>query len=129
VLHGVDSAKIAARFSGRRFETIVFQFPHAGSREPIEGHNPNFVLVRDFLKNAVRLLNPNGVVLISAVDNPHYRGAFQFEAAAQEAGLADPVLYRFEADDFSGYVHTMTHQSGSALDNHDDLSTWVFRLK
>jgi 25S rRNA (uracil2634-N3)-methyltransferase len=128
VLHGVDAAEIADIFSGRRFETIAFQFPHVGSREPVEGHNPNFILVRDFLESAARLLTNSGAVLISAVDSPHYRGAFQFEEAAEEAGFSEPAAYPFEPDDFPGYVHTMTHQSGSALDNHDDFSTWVFRL-
>lgn len=129
VLHGVDAADIADTFSGRRFETIAFQFPHVGSREPVEGHNPNFILIRDFLENAARLLAHSGAVLISAVDSPHYRGAFQFDEAAEETGFAEPATYPFEPDDFQGYVHTMTHQSGSALDNHDDFSTWVFRLE
>lgn len=129
VLHGVDAADIADTFSGRRFETIAFQFPHVGSREPVEGHNPNFILIRDFLESAAHLLTQSGVVLISAVDSPHYRGAFQFEEAAAEAGFSEPAAYPFEPDKFPGYVHTMTHQSGSALDNHDDFSTWVFRLE
>lgn len=129
VLHGVDAADIADTFSKQRFETIAFQFPHVGSREPIEGHNPNFILIRDFLENSAHLLTQSGMVLISAVDSPHYRGAFQFEKAAEEAGFADPIAYPFEPGDFPGYVHTMTHQSGSALNHHDDFSTWIFRLK
>lgn len=129
VLHGIDANKIADIFSGRRFETIIFQFPHAGSREPINGHNPNFILVRNFLKNAVRLLVNDGAVLISAVDSPHYHGAFQFEDAAKEAGFDKPSIYPFEPSDFIGYEHTMTHQSGSALENHDKFSTWVFHLE
>ncbi|MGE0753943.1 MAG: class I SAM-dependent methyltransferase [Alphaproteobacteria bacterium] len=129
VLHGVDAADIADTFSGRRFEAIAYQFPHVGSREPVEGQNPNFILIRDFLESAAHLLTQSGVVLISAVDSPHYRGAFQFQEAAEEAGFAEPASYPFEPDDFPGYVHSMTHQSGSALDNHDDFSTWIFRLE
>jgi len=129
VLHGINASKIADIFSGRRFETIIFQFPHSGSREPINGHNPNFVLVCNFLKNAARLLASNGAVLISAVDSPHYHGAFQFKDAAQETGFLKPAIYPFEPDDFIGYEHTMTHQSGSALENHNKFSTWVFHLE
>lgn len=98
VIHGVDSAKIAGIFSGQKFETIIFQFPHTGSREPINGRNPNFILVRDFLRSAGRLLTHSGVVLISTVDSPHYRGAFQFEEAAKEAGFSEPESYPFKPD-------------------------------
>ncbi|MEZ5690744.1 MAG: class I SAM-dependent methyltransferase [Rickettsiales bacterium] len=129
VLHGINASKIADIFSDKRFETIIFQFPHAGSREPIDDHNPNFILVSNFLNNAARLLVNDGAVLISAVDSPHYHGAFQFEDAAKEAGFAKPTIYPFEPSDFIGYEHTMTHQSGSALENHDKFSTWVFHLE
>lgn len=129
VQHGVNSGKIAGIFAARQFDTIIFQFPHTGSREPVHGHNPNFILVRDFLRNAVQLLSQQGCVLISAVDSPHYRGAFQFEEAADIAGFEEPVSCPFDPSDFPGYEHSMTHRSGSALDNHDDFRTWVFRLK
>jgi 25S rRNA (uracil2634-N3)-methyltransferase len=128
VLYGLNSAQIETVFAAR-FETVIFQFPHAGTREPIDGYNPNFILVRDFLKSASRVLVRGGCVLISAVDSPHYRGAFQFEKAAAQAGFEPPVAYPFDPADFPGYSHTMTHQSGSALDHHDDFNTWVFRLK
>ena len=49
VLHGVDAQKLTTAFGATQFDNIIFQFPHSGSREPINGHNPNFILVRDFL--------------------------------------------------------------------------------
>lgn len=110
-----------------KFDTIIFQFPHAGSREPIRGHNPNFVLVRDFLKSASAQLVYGGKVLITAVDSPYYRGAFQFEEAAKLAGFKEAETYPFDPSDFPGYVHTMAHEDGDALSHHDDFSTWVFR--
>jgi len=128
VLYGVDATNLTATLGTRRFDNIIFQFPHVGSREPIEGHNPNFILVRDFLISASSQLARDGKVLISAVDNPHYRGAFQFDDAADSAGFLPPQMYRFDPAAFPGYEHRMTHQSGSALDNHDEFSTWVFRL-
>ncbi|MCD6035584.1 MAG: hypothetical protein K0R63_1325 [Rickettsiales bacterium] len=129
VLHGVDATELYATFRGMRFDNIVFQFPHVGSREPIEGHNPNFILMRDFLKSAKYQLTQNGKVFISAVDNPHYQGAFQCEEAADTAGFYPPESYPFEPSDFPGYDHTMTHQDGSAIENHKEFCTWVFRKK
>jgi hypothetical protein len=129
VLHGVDATKLSASIGSARFDSIVFQFPHVGSRDPVEGRNPNFILIRDFLKSARRQLAYGGKVLISAVDTPHYQGAFQFEEAAKEAGFTPPQSYRFDPGRFRGYHHTMTHQEGDALDNHDDFLTWIFRPK
>ncbi len=127
VLHGIDASNLTSVFGSWRFDTIVFQFPHAGSRDAVEGHNPNFILVRDFLISAAAQLHRGGKILISAVDSPHYRGAFQFDEAADVAGFAPPESYPFDPSAFPEYEHTMTHQSGSAIDHHDEFSTWVFR--
>jgi hypothetical protein len=67
-------------------------------------------------------------VLITAANTPHYRGAFQFEEAAEAAGFQPPEVYPFDLSQFPEYEHAMTHQSGSALENHDTFSTWVFRI-
>ena len=129
VYHGVDATRLRAFFGNKGFHTIVFQFPNVASRTPIRGHNPNFVLIRRFLASAAGQLLSGGSVLISAVDSPHYRGAFNFEQAAKDTGFALPEIYPFDPDDFPGYVHTMTHEDESALDGHKRFATWVFRRK
>jgi len=127
ILHGVNAESLRASLGSWMFDSIIFQFPHVGSREPIEGHNPNFILVRDFLLSAGAQLKRGGQVLITAVDTPHYRGAFQFDEAADIAGFQPPESYPFDPNAFPQYEHTMTHQSGSALDAHDRFRTWVFK--
>lgn len=127
VLLGVDATALRDSLGSWLFDTIVFQFPHTGSRESVQGHNPNFILVRDFLKSAALQLRIGGRVLITAVDSPHYQGAFQFGETAKIAGFAPPESYAFDPNAFSGYEHTMTHQSGSAIDEHHRFRTWVFR--
>ena len=126
-LHNVDATKLSSAFGSWKFDTIIFQFPHTGSREPIEGHNPNFILVRDFLLSAAKQLSSGGVALISAIDSPHYRGAFQFEDTAEIAGFLPPENHPFDLKDFPEYTHTMTNEDESALNAGDDLRTWVFR--
>ncbi|MEQ1790562.1 MAG: class I SAM-dependent methyltransferase [Rickettsiales bacterium] len=128
VLYGVDATKLHSVFGSWLFDNIIFQFPHVGSRDAIEGHNPNFILVRDFLVSAKSQLQRGGQVLISAVNTPHYHGAFQFEEAAKIAGFKPPEIYKFDPNAFPEYEHTMTHQSGSALDNHDKFSTFIFKV-
>lgn len=129
VLHGVDATKIHLAIGNRAFDHIIFQFPYAGSREPIDGHNPNFILVRNFLKSAIHKLKRSSTVLISVVNTPHYHGAFQFEEAASIARFQRPEIYKFAPSDFPGYHHTMTHQDGDALSNHDAFATWLFKPK
>lgn len=128
VLHGIDVTRLSATFGIRTFDRIIFQFPNVGSREPVEGHNPNFILVRDFLKSARYQLNRGGKVLIPAVDSPHYHGAFQFEEAAERAGFQPPVMVKFDPNHFLGYSHTMTNSDESATLKHKKFGTWVFTL-
>lgn len=126
VLHDIDATDLSNALGSWLFDNIVFQFPHAGIRGSIEGRNPNFILIRDFLVSAYSQLAAGGQVFISAVDTPHYRGGFQFEEAAEIAGFKPPQVYPFAPSQFPGYEHTMTHESGSALENHESFSTWVF---
>lgn len=87
ILNGVDATHLDKMFPQQQFDTIIFQFPNAGSREPNRGHNPNFVLVRRFLKQAIEFLRHNGEIIISVVDNPYYEGRFRIDEAAEYAGI------------------------------------------
>jgi len=129
ILNGVNARKLGVALGSSKFSTIVFQFPHTGRRHPVEGKNPNYVLVRDFLNSARRHLTQNGRICISAVDNPHYQGAFQFEKAAASAGYYPPSIHPFAPKRFRGYSHTMRHEDGSALAGHRNYKTWVFKPK
>lgn len=66
--------------------------------------------------------------LVFAVDSPHYRGAFQFDKAAEYAGFQLPEIYPFNPNDFPEYIHSMTNEAEDALEKRTEFSTWVFRL-
>ena len=83
VLYKIDATKLEQHFDRGTFETIIFQFPNVGSREPINGKNPNFVLLNDFLKSAKLVLSQNGKAIISVVDSHYYEGIFQIEETRQ----------------------------------------------
>ena len=127
ILHSVDATALINYFPNQTFKTIVFQFPHTGNRDSVEGHNSNFILVRDFLFSAKEILAEDGVILISAINSPYYNGAFKFEEAAKIAGFVAPISYDFDMMDFPNYVHTKTKEEESAIDKNDELKTWVFR--
>jgi len=128
-MHDVDATHLEQSLIPHKFDTIIFQFPNVGSREAIYGRNPNFIMIRKFLRSAAPYLAPAGKILISVVDNPHYHGAFQFDEAAAFSGYEQPEAYPFDPSLFSGYSHTNTNDDDSALDDHSRFTTWVFRLK
>ena len=126
VLHGMDATKLAQYFPRQVFQTILFQFPNVASREPIQGLNPNFVLVQRFLQSAKPHLVSGGRMIISVVDSPYYRGLFHFEEAAEQAGFPPPHVATFDPDDFPGYHHTMSHEEESAIDDYEHFASYIF---
>ena len=87
ILYGLDGTKLHKVFSTLSLDTIIFQFPHSGSREPIKGQNPNYVLVHDFLSSSLSVLKKDGVVLITVVDSDYYDNMFKFEELAALTGF------------------------------------------
>jgi hypothetical protein len=93
-------------------------------------------LSSDAITNA-EALRRKGVTVLHGVDGSSLASVFgswrfdtivfQFDEAADVAGFAPPESYPFDPSAFPEYEHTMTHQSGSAIDHHDEFSTWVFR--
>jgi hypothetical protein len=129
ILSAVDATKLEQALKPYAFDTIIFQFPNVGSRDAKHGHNPNHVMIRKFLRSAAGYLKPDGKVMITAVDTPHYQDTFQFDDAAAFAGYETSESYPFDPSLFPGYSHTNTNDDDSALDEHNRFATWVFRLK
>ncbi|KAF7073051.1 hypothetical protein CFC21_078096 [Triticum aestivum] len=71
VLHGVDAKKMKTRpyLKTRRFDRIVFNFPHAGFKakeyKEVDMVNLHKDLVKGFLGNARHLVQPYGEIHIS----------------------------------------------------------------
>ena len=127
VLHGIDATMLSDHFGRTRFGLIAFQFPNVASRKPVHGRNPNYVLVRRFLRNAAVSLSENGCIAITVVDSPHYDGAFAMKDAARWAGASVPHVHPFHVDDHPGYRHSNTDDDGeSAVSTKDDCQTYVF---
>ncbi|AAY61447.1 hypothetical protein RFEPED_0223 [Rickettsia felis str. Pedreira] len=128
VLHNIDATKLHKNFNHNSFDTIIFQFPHSGSREEINGLNPNYILVRDFIVSASYVLKKHGLILITIVDSDFYNSIFQFEKLSQELKISTPIKYKFDPKDYPEYVHTMTNQDESAIENYSKFATWEFKL-
>lgn len=125
--HDVDAMRLDKKLNDIKFDTIIFQFPNVGSRNPKYGHNPNHVLVRRFLVSAAEFLKPSGRVIISAVDNSYYNGLFKFDEAAEFSDYKKPENYVFKPHEFKEYSHLNTNDDDSALEDYNSFSSWVFR--
>lgn len=116
VLQEIDATKQHKIFNKISFDTIIFQFPHIGSREMVNGMNPNYVLVRDFITSACKVLKMHGIILITVVDNDYHNNIFNFAKIAELYGLSLPIKYVLDPDDYPDYIHTMAHKEVSAID-------------
>ena len=128
ILHNLDPTELHQNFYSNAFDTIIFQFPHSGSREGINGVNANYVLVRNFIISASHILKRDGVVLITVVDSDFYNNMFRFDELAEELRISLPKKYKFDPKDYPEYEHTMTHQDESGIDYYSKFATYEFRV-
>jgi len=128
VFHSIDATKLHKNFYPNTFDTIIFQFPHSGSREGIDGVNANYVLVKKFIISASYTLKRNGVIIITVVDSDFYNNIFRFDELAKALGINNPVKYKFNHKDYQEYEHTMTHQEESGIDDYSKFATYEFRI-
>lgn len=126
VLHGLDATKLHKIFKPTSFNTIIFQFPHSGSREGINGVNANYSLAKNFIISASQILKKHGTILITIVDSDFYNNMFRFNELAEELRIEQPVKYKFDPKDYPEYEHTMTHQEENGIDDYSRFATWEF---
>ncbi|XP_062193590.1 uncharacterized protein LOC133897003 [Phragmites australis] len=107
VLHGVDvkGMKFHTDLRNRRFDRIVFNFPHAGFRGPedqVHMINLHKELVRGFFRNACNLLMSYGEIHVShKTGHPYDR--WDLEHLASESSLIMFDKVDFQKADYPGY--------------------------
>ncbi|TVU09959.1 hypothetical protein EJB05_43458, partial [Eragrostis curvula] len=109
VLHGVDAErmKFHTDLKNRRFDRIVFNFPHAGFKgsegqmRMIKLHKE---LVRGFFRNARHLLRRYGEIHVSHKTGPPY-DKWELEHLASESSLVMIEKLGFQKEDYPGYNH------------------------
>lgn len=127
VFDNVDATHLDRTFHFQKFDTIIFQFPNAGSREPNRGHNPNHVLVRRFLRSAAEHLLQDGEIIVTVINSSYYDGRFRMDEAAEYAGLKNLYAISFFPGDFPSYSHVNTNDEDSTLKEHQSFETWALQ--
>ncbi|KAL2332869.1 hypothetical protein Fmac_014082 [Flemingia macrophylla] len=107
ILHGVNATKMKLHpdFKMRRFDRVVFNFPHAGFHGKED--NPSLIkmhkeLVLGFFKNASRMLRPNGEIHVSHKTTPPFDN-WDIEKLATQCFLTLIECADFKREDYPGY--------------------------
>ena len=122
----VDGRILEKSFRPQTFDSVGFQFPHAGTRESKFRRTENHVLIRRFLRSASNIVSPQGILFITFVDSEFYRGQFALDEAARFAKVEKRMELPFTPSLFAGYRHENTLDSGSAVGKKATFTTAVF---
>ncbi|KAL1370001.1 hypothetical protein HN51_000331 [Arachis hypogaea] len=105
--HGVDATKMKylLEFKMRRFDRIIFNFPHAG----FHGKEDNLTviqkhkdLVLGFFKNASCMLSANGEIHVNHKTSPPFSN-WEIEKLGEQSLLTLIELADFRKEDYPGY--------------------------
>ncbi|XXG55265.1 hypothetical protein AAC387_Pa03g2969 [Persea americana] len=133
VLHGVDATKMKLHtdLSMRKFDQIIFNFPHAGfhgKEDAINLIRLHRNLVQGFFRNANRMLRPNGEVHVSHKTSAPY-DRWNLEELASKCSLSLTECVNFEKADYPGYHNK--RGDGAGCDKPfrlGECSTFKFRI-
>ncbi|KAL0995006.1 hypothetical protein UPYG_G00130550 [Umbra pygmaea] len=113
VLFGVDATRLPDRLGGRRFDCVIFNFPHCGRKSSVK---KNRVLLKHFFLSCVEVLKEEGKVLLSLcngqggtpADQPmrEWHNSWQVVVMAAEAGLILNEVRPFDSEKLLGYKPT-----------------------
>ncbi|XP_044378805.1 heavy metal-associated isoprenylated plant protein 41-like [Triticum aestivum] len=107
VLHSVSVKKMKKRtdLKPRRFDRIVFNFPHAGfigKENQVHMINAHRLLVQRFFRNASKMLRPLGEIHVSHKTGQPYN-RWEIEGLALEFSLLKSEMVAFRKEDYPGY--------------------------
>lgn len=126
VFNSIDATELTRYFAEEKFANILFQFPHAGTRQGRNGEKSSYALVRKFLLSAKKLLCVDGRVFVTVVDSDFYNSVFRFAKLQELCGFRELYIRNFNPSDFVGYVHSMTNSNESAIENYKQFATYIF---
>ncbi|CAI8596774.1 unnamed protein product [Vicia faba] len=115
LLHGVDATrmKLHPDLKMRRFDRIIFNFPHAG----FYGKEKNLMMIKmhvdlvfGFFKNASHMLRENGEVHVNHKTTPPF-DTWNIEKLAEQNFLMMIECADFKQEDYPGYNNKRGHRS------------------
>ncbi|OUM69188.1 hypothetical protein PIROE2DRAFT_68585 [Piromyces sp. E2] len=152
ILYQVDATKLASlkHFKGKRFDKIVFNFPHVGAGIKDQDRNilTNQKLLQGFFDNASELLTSrvlyndmnDGEILVTLKSGNPY-DLWDIKKLAKSTGkLVTKTSYQFNPNLYPGYHHRRTIETGSpkgdlyaksiiTINNNSDSEIVGFKIK
>jgi len=116
---GVDATRLhEGPTAGRRYDTIVWMFPHPGGRRA-DVASRGAALLTEFFQSAARHLNPEGRIVVTlrlAAQPNWYVNRWRPVEAAAAAGLRCVSRDSFGQEDYPGYTHETTDKGANRAD-------------
>ncbi|KAL5075917.1 hypothetical protein RYX36_014901 [Vicia faba] len=114
LLHGVDATRMKLRpdLKMRRFDRIIFNFPHAGfygKEDNLKMIKMHMNLVSGFFKNASHMLRENGEVHVNHKTTPPFN-KWNIEKLAEQSFLIMIECADFKQEDYPGYYNKRGHR-------------------
>eukprot|EP01029_Cantina_marsupialis_P029180 TRINITY_DN779910_c0_g1_i1.p1 TRINITY_DN779910_c0_g1~~TRINITY_DN779910_c0_g1_i1.p1 ORF type:complete len:414 (+),score=85.62 TRINITY_DN779910_c0_g1_i1:37-1242(+) len=134
VLHRVDGTNLQdckpliVKGKPRRFNNIIFNFPHLGGSSDEDVEN-NKQLLRDFFHSARPFLKPTIGEVHVALRNTSFYDAWKIGEQANGFGYIKKSALPFKSSDFPGFEPQRTHPAARAVAAIDNAIDHVFRLK
>ncbi|XP_020599466.1 uncharacterized protein At4g26485-like [Phalaenopsis equestris] len=111
ILHGINVEDMHEDdfLIAKRFDRIIFNFPHAGHYIRLQEHNEALILMHKallcgFFSSARCLLSENGEIHVSHRDDEPYN-KWEIRGLAMERGLVLKETVEFQINDYPGYLN------------------------
>lgn len=115
VQHSVDAVKLHIQFPTRKFDCVVFMFPHVAAGIADEDRNvrSNQKMLMAFFSSVQHILEPGGMVAVTLAIGKTY-DLWDIRGVAKKTGLSVKTSGPFLGAAFPGYQHRRTQKSSEA---------------
>ncbi|KAJ3302966.1 hypothetical protein HDV03_004418 [Kappamyces sp. JEL0829] len=139
VLYEIDATRLSKTpvLKGKRFDKIVFMFPHVGLgiKDQDQNIRANQMLIQRFLEESQSKLKDDGEIIVTVKTGLPY-DSWNVRELGKQAGLVVSRSFEFVPADFAGYRHrrTLGYDKDKCADDNQEITkspprSYIFKLR